>query len=56
MLQGRVAAANVLAFMAAADSLELAALTVWEYHGGYEFVSGSAMLVILNPTKIVTDQ
>lgn len=46
-LQGRLAAANVLALMAAGDGPEPPVLTAWENHGGYEFISGSAMLVRL---------
>lgn len=45
MLQGRLAALNILALTAAAGGAEPAALQAWEYHGGYEFISGSAMLV-----------
>lgn len=45
--QGRLAALNVLALTAAAASAEPATLQAWEYHGGYEFISGSAMLVTL---------
>ena len=49
MRQGRLAAANVLALMAADDTPEPPVLTPWENHGGYEFISGSAMLVRLLP-------
>lgn len=35
--------------MAADDTPEPPVLTPWENHGGYEFISGSAMLVRLAP-------